>query len=209
MPPPRPRPLDAASAPTSLASRALDDLKYIRSTMERAGERAAGFTAVPGWGGVLMGLVALAATFAAQRATEPREWVLTWLGAATLAGLIGATDMARKAAETRTSLLRGSAWRFVTSLVAPFAIGALISVVFYRHGLTARLPALWLLSYGAGVVAAGAFSIRAVRWMGATFMLLGCAALIAPPSWADAFMAGGFGGLHIAFGLWIARHHDV
>lgn len=205
--PPRERPIDAASSP-SLASRALDDLKYIRATMERAGERAAHFTAVPGWGGVLMGLVALAASPVAARTTDPRDWVLTWLAAAALAGLIGATDMARKAAEARTSLLRGPAWRFVTSLVAPFAIGALISIVFYRHGLYARLPALWMLSYGAGVVAAGAFSVRAVRWMGATFMLLGSVALVAPPSWADGLMAAGFGGLHIAFGLWIARHHD-
>lgn len=192
----------------SLASRALDDLKYIRATMERAGERAAGFTALPGWGGVLMGVIALAATWVASRTTDPRDWVLTWLATAALAGLVGATDMTRKAVEARTSLLRGPALRFVTSLMAPFAVGAALSVPLYRHGLYGYLPGLWLLAYGAGVIAAGAFSVRAVRWMGVAFMLLGLLALFAPSTWGAVCMAIGFGGFHIVFGLWIARHHD-
>jgi UDP-N-acetylmuramyl pentapeptide phosphotransferase/UDP-N-acetylglucosamine-1-phosphate transferase len=203
-----PRPETASPRHPSLATRALEDLKYIRSTMERAGERAAHFTAIPGWGGVLMGTVAAVATFAAAKAADPRDWVLTWLGAALVAGLIGATDMTRKAAETRTSLLRGSAWRFVTSLIAPFAVAGLLTIVLYRHGQYDLLPGLWLVSYGAGVVAAGAFSIRAVRWMGALFMLLGACALFTPAQWGDVWMGAGFGGLHVFFGLWIARHHD-
>ena len=39
----------------SIHQRAVENLKYIRETMERAGS----FTAVPGWGGVLMGVSAL------------------------------------------------------------------------------------------------------------------------------------------------------
>lgn len=207
MPEPR-RPQPLASRTPSLASRALDDLDYIRRTMERAGERAARFTALPGWGGVLMGVVALAASWAAGRTTDPRDWVLTWLGAAVLASLVGATDMTRKALESRTSLLRGPALRFATSLIAPFAVAALLSIVLYRHGMYGELPGLWLLSYGAGTLAAGAFSVRAVRYMGLAFMLLGVFALFAPSTWGDACMAIGFGGLHILFGLWITRHHD-
>jgi len=203
-----PRSDTASPRHPSLASRALEDLKYIRSTMERAGERAAHFTAIPGWGGVLMGTVATVATFAAPKAADPRDWVLTWLGAALVAGLIGATDMTRKAAEARTSLLRGPAWRFVTSLIAPFAVAALLTIVLYEHGQYDLLPGLWLVSYGAGVVAAGAFSIRAVRWMGALFMVAGACALFTPASWGDVWMGAGFGGLHVFFGLWIARHHD-
>jgi len=204
-----PRRLDSTAVRTpSLASRALDDLKYIRATMERAGERAVGVTALPGWGGVLMGIVALAASFTAARTTDPRDWVLTWLGAAVLASLVGTTDMMRKAAESRSSLLRGPALRFVSSLIAPFAVAALLSIVLYRHGLYGDLPGLWLLSYGAGTIAAGAFSVRAVRYMGLAFMLLGVFALFAPSTWGDACMAIGFGGFHVLFGLWITRHHD-
>lgn len=192
----------------SLASRAREDLEYIRRTMERAGERAARFTALPGWGGLLMGVVALGASWAAARTTDPRDWVLTWLGAAVLASLVGATDMTRKVYEARASLLRGPALRFCSSLIAPFMVGALLSIVLYRHGMYGELPGLWLLSYGAGTIAAGAFSVRAVRYMGLAFMLLGVFALFAPSTWGDACMAIGFGGFHILFGLWITRHHD-
>jgi len=206
MRPLRPNEPTATRAP-SLATRALDDLQYIRSTMERAGERAARFTALPGWGGVLMGVVALIATWTAARSADPRDWVLIWLGAAIVAGLIGATDMIRKMGEERTSLLRGPAWRFVTSLLAPFLVAALMTIVLYRNGKYETLPGLWLISYGAGVVAAGGFSIGAVRAMGAAFMLAGAAAMFTPPAWGDVWMGLGFGGFHILFGLFIARTH--
>ena len=104
-----------------------------------------------------------------------------------------------------SSLLRGPGWRFAMALVPPLAAGALLTFVLFRAGLSDLLPGLWLLIYGVAVVAAGTFSIRAVKWMGLTFMLAGAATLFAPPSWGDACMAIGFGGIHIGYGIWIAR----
>jgi len=43
--------------------------------------------------------------------------------------------------------------------------------------------------------------------MGACLMACGAAALFAPASWGDAFMALGFGGLQIVFGIIIARRY--
>ena len=43
--------------------------------------------------------------------------------------------------------------------------------------------------------------------MGGCFMATGVAALAAPAAWGDWFMAIGFGGLHILFGIIIARRH--
>ena len=53
-------------------SRAEDNLRFIRQTMEQA----TAFTAVPGWGGVAMGLTAIPAAFLAL-ATETAEAWLT------------------------------------------------------------------------------------------------------------------------------------
>jgi hypothetical protein len=122
-----------------------------------------------------------------------------------LAILIGASDMAQKARAERASLLRGPGWRFGIALVPPLAAGALITFVLFRAGLSDLLPGIWLLMYGVAVMAAGTFSIRAVKWMGLTFMLAGGATFLAPAAWGDACMAAGFGGIHIAYGIWIAR----
>jgi hypothetical protein len=42
--------------------------------------------------------------------------------------------------------------------------------------------------------------------MGTGFLLIGGVALFFP-AWGNVLMALGFGGLHIIFGVWIARKH--
>ena len=51
------QPCPRDGTPAVPAGRALEDLRFIRETMESA----AAFTAVPGWGGVVLGLTALGA----------------------------------------------------------------------------------------------------------------------------------------------------
>jgi hypothetical protein len=191
----------------SLPERARDDLRFIRRTMERA----VAFTAVPGWGGVLMGCTALGAAPLAMRAGSPRAWLATWLGAAALAVLIGVSDMAQKSAAGRSSFRSGRrapGWRFAGALCPALAAGACLTPVLYRAELHALLPGVWLLLYGAGIASAGSFSIRPLRAMGLALMLAGVLALLTPAALGDAWMAAGFGGLQVGFGLWIARHPD-
>jgi hypothetical protein len=82
-----------------------------------------------------------------------------------------------------------------------------LTAVFYRTGLVPRLPGLWLLLYGTGVTTAGAHSVRVVPLLGLSFMALGGLAFLAPVAWGNYFMALGFGGLQIGFGLLIARKY--
>jgi hypothetical protein len=198
---PRPTPQEAG-APT-LHARAMDNLSFIRSTMERA----TAFTAVPGWGGVAMGVTALAATALARTRATETEWLAVWLGASALALTIGGWSMAVKARRAGTSVLSYSGRRFVLSYVPPLVVGGLLTLVLVRAGLYGALPGTWLLLYGTGVVTGGAFSVRVVPIMGLCFMALGALALFAPPEWGDWLMALGFGGLHIIFGLIIARRY--
>ena len=181
----------------------MDNLSFIRSTMERA----TAFTAVPGWGGVAMGFTALLAAALASYHTTDREWLTVWLGTAVLALSIGGWAMAVKARRAGTSVLSYSGRRFVLSYVPPLAVGALLTLVLVRANLYGALPGTWLLLYGTGVVTGGAFSVRIVPIMGLCFMVLGAVALLAPPEWGQWLMAVGFGGLHIFFGFIIARRY--
>ena len=187
----------------ALHARAMDNLRFIRQTMERA----TAFTAVPGWGGVGMGALALAAAAVAETRLTPAEWLLTWLAAAVFGLVLGGWAMAAKARRAGTAVFSYSGRRFVLSFLPPLLVGALLTVVLVRVGQPAMLPGTWLRCYGTGVVTGGAFSVRVVPLMGLCFMALGVVALFGPAAWGNALMAAGFGGLHMVFGLIIARRH--
>ena len=198
----RPHP-SAPEEPTALHARAMDNLRFIRETMERAGS----FTGVSGWGEVVVGLIALMAAWLATRQPSVEGWLLTWTGAAVLSVAVGGWAVMRKAKAVGMPLLSGPGRKFALSLAPPLLAGVVLTLVLYQAGLAGALPGMWLLLFGTGVVTAGAFSIRIVPLMGISFMLLGVVALFSPDSWGNAFMAAGFGGLHILFGALIARRH--
>ena len=189
--------------PIPIDARAADHLRYIRETMERAAE----FTAVPGWGGVAMGITALAAAYFASRQTTPRAWLAVWLVEAFVAVSIAAPAAATKAHRANSRLFSGPGRKFLLSFLPPIFVGALLTYILFQAGATAALPGVWLLLYGTAIVTGGAFSVRIVPVMGFCLMALGAAALFAPPHWGDALMAVGFGAVQIGFSGWIARHH--
>jgi hypothetical protein len=180
------------------------DLRFIREAMARATE----FTAVPGWGGVLMGVSAIATAAIASRAGHPRAWLLLWLADAVVACAIALTAIVMKAWRSGASLTPGGpAFRFALAFAPPMMAAIVLTPVFVTAGLIARLPGCWLLLYGTAVATGGAFSVRIVPLMGMCFMVAGAAALAAPAAWGNWMMAAGFGGLHIIFGAVIARRY--
>lgn len=197
---PAPRP---PRDPIAIQSHAIDNLRYIRDTMERAGS----FTAVPGWGGVAMGMTAVAAAFTAARQRSEPAWLAVWLAAALVAFATGLFAMARKARRTHLPLWSAPSRKFLFSFVPPILAGGLLTMALYGGGASAALPGMWLLLYGAGVVTGGAFSVPAVPVMGLCFMAEGALALFAPAAWRDVLLGCGFGGLHILFGVLIARRY--
>jgi hypothetical protein len=186
-----------------LHTRAMDNLRFIRETMERAGA----MTAVPGWGGFAMGISAIVAAVIAARQPTTAAWLLTWCVEGIFAIALGAYALRRKAAVVSVPLLSTPLRKFALSFAPPLLVGALLTMVLYRVNLPGAIPGMWLLLYGAGIVTGGAFSIRIVPVMGMCFMALGAVAIFCPWSWGSAFLAAGFGGLHIVFGMIIARRH--
>jgi len=188
--------------PIPIDSRAADNLRFIRDTMERA----VSFTAVPGWGGVAMGITALmTGALALQMPAQRQFWA--WLVEALLALSIGCFAVRMKSQRLALSLNSRPAKRALLSFVPPLLAGAVLSVALYRADMLAVLPGLWLLLYGAAVVTGGAFSVRIVPVMGICFMLLGAIALLMPVISGNLFLMIGFGVMHIVFGTLIARRH--
>jgi hypothetical protein len=186
-----------------LDDQAMENLRFIRETMERS----TSFTAVPGRGGVAMGITALIATGIAVRVTTAELWIATWGLAAMVALAIGVGAMSLKARAANLPMFSGAGRKFALSLSPPLLAGAFLTVALYHQGLTAPLAGMWLLLYGVGVVTAGTFSVRVVPLMGLCLMTLGVAALFSPASWANGYLAAGFGGVHIIFGTVIARRY--
>ncbi len=191
------------SEPPALHARAMDNLAFIRSTMENAGA----FTAVSGWGMVVVGVLAVVTALIASLQPTPRAWLDVWLASGAAALVIQLWAMLAKARASAIPLLSGPGRKFVLAVSPPILVGALLTVVLYRAGFTTIIPGVWLLLYGAAVAAGGAFSVEIVPVMGLCFLIAGALAIFTPFAWDDWILGLAFGGLHIAFGLPIARRH--
>jgi hypothetical protein len=192
-----------AGRPEPIHAHVIDDLRFIRETMERAGA----FTAVPGWGGVGMGISACVTAFISGPPDNTTRWVAVWLIDAVVAVVIAIASTAWKSKTSGVPLSGLPALRFGLAYAPPLVAGMVLTPVFVMMGLMAHLPGCWLLLYGTAVTTGGAFSVRIVPIMGLCFMALGVVAFAAPAPWGHWLMAAGFGGLHIAFGLIIARRY--
>jgi hypothetical protein len=190
-------------ADPDLSVRAMDNLRYIRETMERAGA----FTAVPGWGAVGMGATAIVAAWLASRAASTTAWLTVWLVEAVLGAALAGAMMYWKARRGHASLLSGPGRKFALAFTPPVLVGGILTLALVKAEAVQLVPAVWLLSYGAAVVTGGALSVPVVPVMGICFLLTGVGALWTPLAWRDAVLAFGFGLLHLVFGVVIARRY--
>lgn len=198
-----------------LHDRAIQDLSFIRRTMEGA----ASFTDVPGRGLMALGVIAIGASLLAARQPSAEGWLSVWLTTAVVGGAVGAGTILHKMRRRLTAdaafQLSAPARKFFLGYWPALVAGALLTLALVdlaTPGVESRvverlLPGLWLLLYGTGVTTAGAHSVRAVPMMGIGFMTLGAIALLVPAAGGNLMLGLGFGALHIGFGLHIARRH--
>jgi len=138
---------------------------------------------------------------------DPVRWTAWWMLDAAVAIAVACFAIAEKARRLNLPLLARPLKRFALAYVPPLLAGAILTAVFVANGLATRLPGVWLLLYGVAIAVAGTLSVPVVQTMGIVFMALGAASFAAPARYGNGFMAAGFGGLHIIFGLIIARKH--
>ena len=128
----RPEPVE----PPALHARAMDNLAFIRDTMEAAGS----FTAVSGWGMVAVGCLAVIASLLAIIEPDVTKSLIIWLAAAVLAPAVMLWAIVRKAELAKMPLLSGPGRKFLLSFSPPMIVGALLTIFLYRVGFTAAIP---------------------------------------------------------------------
>ncbi len=195
--------MDEANAPVNIGERAMDNLQFIRETMERSSV----FTSVPGYGGALMGVTAIGAAFIAHNQPLTSDWLIVWLVEAILAFLIGLFALWQKAKNSGVSLVSVPSKKFAFAFAPPIIAGIVLTTLFYYRGFYPFLPCVWLTLYGTAVVTGGAYSVKIVPIVGWIFIAIGTVAAFAPASAGNLLMALGFGVLHIVFGLIVARKY--
>ncbi len=194
---------EAGEEPINISDRAIDNLKFIRDAMERS----TSFTAVPGYGGMLMGATAVGAAYIAAQQIYLRNWLVVWLTEAFLAAAIGLLATWQKSKIANTSLFSTPARKFAFGFTPPLIAGVAITLGLWRHEHYDVMAPIWMLCYGAAVVTGGAFSVKAVPVMGWIFITMGAAAFALPAAFGNYFMAASFGLTHIVFGAVIARRY--
>src|ERR1039457_7120809 len=107
------------TVPVELHAHAMDNLQYIRRTLERAGE----FTAVPGKGGVLMGVVGVVASRLAVHQRSAGGWLAVWTYAAIVAMAIGIAGAALKSRRFQTPMFSGPGRKFIAGFAPSLPAG--------------------------------------------------------------------------------------
>src|SRR5260370_33765002 len=125
MPEHRPRRLGSLSrSAPSLDTRAVDDLRFIRQTMERS----AAFTAVPGWGMFAVGVSALPAAWLASHYAFDLRWLEIWICEAVLAVSLAIVAIQSKAVRSRLPWTSGPGRNVALSWIPPVAATPTLTV---------------------------------------------------------------------------------
>src|SRR6185503_15704438 len=129
------------SSSPDINDRAMDNLRFIRETMEAAGT----FTALSGWGQVVIGLTAIIAALIAARVDTPTLWLSVWLVEACVAAGISMASMTIKSHAANLPVFSGPIRKLVLSFSPPIAAGSVLTVVLHSIGAMAQVPGMWML----------------------------------------------------------------
>ena len=178
-----------SNEPINIGDKAFDNLRFIRETMQRSAQ----FTAIPGYGGALMGATAIGAAIIAHNQPTIRGWLIAWLVEALLAFIIGIFAMWQKAKNAGDSLVSAPSRKFALAFSPPIIAAIILTSLFYFKSLFEFIPTVWLTLYGTAVVTGGAYSVKIVPIVGWLFVALGFISVFLDASYGNILMGLGFG----------------
>ncbi len=189
-----------------------ENLQYIRQTLDAAGR----FTAVPGKGLIAAGLATVAGVMTnilytgAPWANGPHPRAALEVWGVVLGVSVGLVSLGiyRKSRLTQARLQAPLIRKVLWSLCPALFVGAILTSLAVRTGNLDWLPAIWLGCYGAAVTNGGLVSVAPVRYFGLSLLVTAAAAALSPANLGLAWLAIGFGWLHLVFGAYIAWRHN-
>jgi hypothetical protein len=194
------------------AQSAQENLLYIRRTLEAAGQ----LTAVPGKCLIAAGFIATTGALLNGFVTGA-PWVpgpyrqtalAVWGIVLCLSVAIVLHGIYRKSLQMRTPIQLPLVRKLLWSLCPALFVGGLLTHIAVGSDHLEWLPVIWLGCYGAAVTNGGQASVAPVRYMGVSFLIAAGGAALSPEWMGLAWLALGFGWLHIVYGAYIARRHN-
>lgn len=197
---------------TAPLEEARENLRVIRQTMDRSTK----YSTLSGLSGVLIGLVAIAGVAAthwliptpgAGIYQHAGRLAALWVGVLLAAVAIDFGCNKRRAAGVGKHVVSPLGAHIVLAALPAFFAAGVLTLFFYQHQLLPFVWGVWMLCYGLAICAVGLFSVKPVTILGAAFVLAGAVTLLLPMNYHLYMMAATFGGLHILYGILMARRH--
>jgi hypothetical protein len=198
---------------------AAEHLQVIRTLMERAALYRRALAPIMIFNGVV-GLAAAALGWG-LKIGSPRAFILFWAGVSVVA-LAGSFLLVRRQALKESEPFWSPPTRRVTqAFLPPLAAGLMVGTVAWARAGSALgnlsdlsgvvwLPLTWVVLYGCAFHAAGFFMPRGMKIFGWAFVVGGCGLFAAanpgwlpPLAYAHGIMGFFFGGLHLAYGVYL------
>ena len=192
---------------------AVDNLQTIRTLMERSALYRRALAPIM----ILAGIIGIAAGLTGWlcQIESNRGFVCLWLvtGIISLAGAL--LLMRRQALKDSEPFWSPPTRRVCQALLPAFFVGLVMACLILAfssgsegEGIQILLVILWVLFYGCAIHAAGFFMPRGIRWLGWIFIIVGCVLLSSLNLGVDhlqpnLLMGGIFGGLHLAYGIYL------
>ena len=195
----------------------LDDLAEIKKIMGQSTQ----FMSLSGLSGVLAGVYALIGAFIAYKLIEDHKsryiiiesWtfqmiVITALSVLVLSVITAFIFTYFKSKKSSDKLWNPVSKRLLLNFLIPLITGGIFSILLINHGVYGLIGPVTLIFYGLALVNASKYTIRDIRYLGITEIVVGLLATAYPGN-SLYFWAFGFGVLHIVYGTIMHFKYDI
>ena len=193
----------------------LRDIQDIKKMMDRSSQ----FLSLSGLAGIMAGIYALAGAYAVHVIIEQQTGYLTMESAAflqitlialavlTLSVITAFVLSAKKARRSGENIWNTTAQRMAVNFLIPLATGGIFAALLIKNRYFGLIAPIMLIFYGLACLNASKYTIRDVRYLGLTMIVIGLFAT-AFMGYGLEFWALGFGVCHIIYGSMMYFKYD-